>query len=469
MFMLPVRVTAAPAVPAPGVTDRIPPRVDAVAPMPADAATMPRVLWSVDLPDAPVGGVAAAGGLAFTALMDGTLRAWRMSDGREMWRRDLGETPQTGPACGGSMVVLADTAKRLRAFAAADGAPRWDATLAAQASSEIAAADTVCALGVGNKSCGAFSIADGKPLWRVAAIGDVVAAPWIGEALVVFGSTGHTLYAVAKLTGEVAREFVLTGEVYGRPGGESGANALVVVGTHEGRLDAITLGWSRLWSSRVRGIPRPAPLVMPDQVLVGTDQAMVYALDRRTGAIRWASGVGGPVMERIVAVPGRLAVGAGGAISFLGLGTGRLVRNLAVGGLITGMAADGGTVVAATSTRRLVAAGIRVGEAAAAPGKASALASVVVEPARVNVRAGENAVVTFSLREPRPLVVDVADARGRRVRLLVNRDRAWPETYRFEWDGRDETQKPVKPGVYRIRVDAGEEEISVGIDVVGRK
>ena len=76
-------------------------------------------------------------------------------------------------------------------------------------------------------------------------------------------------------------------------------------------------------------------------------------------------------------------------------------------------------------------------------------------------------MVTFSLTEPRSLVVDVADARGRRVRLLTNRDRAWPDTYRYEWDGMTEGKKPAVPGVYRIRVVAGEEEASVGIEVAG--
>lgn len=456
-----------PAVPAPD--ERIAPLPVTAAPPPPGESTMPHILWTKELPDTPVGGVAADGGLVFVALIDGTLRAYRVADGRELWHRDLGESPQTGPAVGGGLVLVVDTAKRLRAFAAADGSPRWDATLAAQASSEIAAGDTVCALGVGNKTCAAFSLADGKLLWRVAAMGDVVGAPWIGDSTVVFGSSGHTVYAVAKLSGEVSREFVMSGEVYGRPGGEPGTGALVTVGTHEGRLHALTLSWTRPWSARVRGIPRAAPLEMPDTVYAGTDQAIVYALDRSDGSVRWMTGVGGPVRERLVALPGRLAVGAGGAISFLSMATGRLVRDLAVGGLITGLAADAGTVVAATSARNLVAAGVRVGETAAPAEAEAALASVIVEPARVNVREGIGTVVIFSLRQPRPLVVDVADARGRRVRLLANRDRAWPDTYRFEWDGRDENKKPVKPGVYRVRVDAGEEDVSVGIDVVGRK
>ena len=376
---------------------------------------------------------------------------------------------QTSPVFVGGVVILADTAKRLRAFDALTGAPKWEASLTAQATSEIGTSDSVACLGEGNRTCAAYAVADGKPLWRVTMLGDTVGAPFVGDQSAVFGDTGHALYAVAKLSGEVSRQIILSGEVYGRVGGEVGAasGSLLVVGTHDGRLHGVTAGWDRHWAARIRGIVRATPLVRPGAVYAGSDQAVVYRLDKGDGTIVWATGVGGPVVEEMSYQPFGLMVPAGAVVSVLDPETGRLERDLPAGGVITGMAVDAGTMVFATANRVMGAIGVRVPEKIEIPKKEPGLVSVIVEPNIVVPKKGMGTVVTFSLTEPRPLVVDVTDARGRRVRLLANRDRAWPDTYRYEWDGMTEAKKPAVPGVYRIRVVAGEEEASVGIEVAG--
>jgi outer membrane protein assembly factor BamB len=430
---------------------------------------LPRIFWSRSLPDSPAGGPAAGGGLVYVTLVDGSLRAYRLADGAEAWTRELGTDAQTGPAYVKGLVVVADTSRRLRAFDAATGEPKWEASLMAQATSEIGVSETVLCLGEGNRTCAAYGTADGKPLWRVTTRGDVVGAPFIGDSSVVFGDTGHALYAVAKLSGEVSRQIVLSGEVYGRVGGEPGgaSRSLVAVGTHDGRVHGITAVWDRHWAARVRGIVRSAPLVRAEVVFAGSDEGVVYEIDKGDGTVRWATGVGGPVVERMSLQPWGLMVPAGGAISVLDPKSGKLVEDLPVGGTIVGMAEEAGTLVVSTSTARLAAAGVRVPEKAERPKKPAGLVSVIVDPTIVVPKKGLGTVVTFSLTEPRSLVVDVADARGRRVRLLANRDRAWPDTYRYEWDGMTEGKKPAVPGVYRLRVVAGEEEVSVGIEVAG--
>jgi len=448
-----------------------PPGAGAVAPpaVPLPADFLPRILWSRSLPDSPAGGPAAGGGLVYVALVDETLRAYHMRDGAEAWKRDLGSEAQTGPAYAKGLVVLADTSRRLRAFDAATGAPKWEASLTAQATSEIATSETIVVLGEGDRTCAAYGVTDGKPLWRVTMIGDVVGAPFIGDTTVVFGDTGHGFYSVAKLTGESSRQFVLSGEVYGRVGGESGgaSRSLVAVGTHDGRVHGITSAWDRHWAARVRGIVRSAPLVRANVVYAGSDESVVYEIDKGDGTVHWAKGVGGPVVERMSFQPWGLTVPAGGAISVLDPGTGVLVEDLPVGGVIVGMAEEAGTLVVSTANRVLLAAGVRLPEKAELPKKPEGLVSVIVDPTIVVPKRGLGTVITFSLTEPRSLVVDVTDARGRRVRLLANRDRAWPDTYRYEWDGMTEGKKHAVPGVYRVRVVAGEEEASVGIEVAG--
>ena len=432
---------------------------------------VPEILWDIELPDSVQGGVAAGDGMAYVALMDGTLRGYAIENGKEAWKKDLEASPQTGAAYAKGTVLVADSLKRLRAFAAPGGEAKWEAPLKGQASSEIGGDDYVVCVGEGNKSCAAFWREDGRKLWRMATFGDVVGAPWAGEQTVVFGSTGHKLYSVAKLTGQAAKEIALPGEVYGRPGGVSGTpeRGLVAVGTHNGRLLAFSVTGKELWTAKVRGVVRAAPLVLMGEVFAGTDAALLYCFSRDDGKMRWRTGIGGPVAGRLILLSGHLVVGAGRAISFVDPRTGEIGYVIGVDGLVCGLDRDGGTIVAVTTGRRLVAVGPRPQEAVAAPRKAPLLVSVVVDPAQVNMRGGRRACVSFSLREPAPLRVEVCDCRGKRVKLLVSRERAWPDTYRCVWDGLNDDGRPVVPGVYRMRVVAGEEETNVGIEVVGRR
>ncbi len=430
-----------------------------------------QVLWERELPDVIQGGVAAGDGSAYVALQDETLRAFRLTDGQQRWKRDLGAVPQTGAAYVRGVVLVVDIARRLRAFSAATGNLLWETVLQAQASSEIGVSETMVCVGEGNKSCAAFNLADGRKLWQTATLGDVIGAPWIGEKVVLFGSTGHKLYAVAKLSGEMEQETILTGEVYGRAGGEPGTadSALAAVGTHDGRLHAFSTSGVNRWTARCRGVVRAAPLVNPEAVYAGTDQALLYKFDRKHGDLIWRTGIGGPVVDNLFSLGGHLIVGAGVALKFVDPETGEIDRVIAMDGLVRGVDEEDGTVVAVTTNRRLVAVGFRYPGDVAAPPRPASLVSVVVDSTSVNPRRGQRAAVSFSLLRAEPLTVDVVNMRGKRVKLLANYDQAWPDTYYFTWGGLDEDGGRVVPGVYRIRVIAGEEEVSVGLDVVGRR
>jgi len=429
----------------------------------------PSILWAVDLPDSPQGGVTAGEGCAFVALLDGSLRSWDLANGTEKWRKDLGASPRTGAVYAAGLVLVADSEKKLRAFSAKTGDQVWEAALLAMPSSEIGVGETMACLGEGNHSCAAFALKDGRKIWRVGTIGDVIGAPRPGKTGTLFGSTGHKLYYVAKDAGAITGESTLSGELSGRLGGDDDGNSVVVLGTHQGRLQAFTGTGARLWTTKSRGVVRAAPLVRPEAVYAGTDQSFLYAFSRSSGIMKWRTGVGGAVVDRLVFLAGWLVVGSGGALNLVNPGDGIVTQVMPVGGIVFGVAEDGGIVVVATTNRRLVSVGIRARKVDDSKKKESALISVVVDPPRVNPWRGQKALLTFTVTKAGPLKVDVATGRGKRVKLLANYDRAWPDTYNFSWDGMVEDGKPAIPGVYRVRVTAGEEEVSVGIEVVGRR
>lgn len=63
--------------------------------------------------------------------------------------------------------------------------------------------------------------------------------------------------------------------------------------------------------------------------------------------------------------------------------------------------------------------------------------------------------VSFTLTAPARVQVDVFDVQGRQVRALARGVRA-AGTHRLEWDGRDSGGTSVAPGLYRVRVRAGD-------------
>lgn len=443
------------------------------APAGAEDAGMPGILWQRDLPDQARGGVSVGEGAAYVALMDGTLRAYGAVDGQQKWKAEIGTAPQTAAAYSEGVVAVVDSRRRLLVFSASTGARLWESDLRGQASSDIGAGTGVMCTGEGNKSCAAFGAKDGAPLWQVAALGDIVSAPWVGEEAVVFGSTGHKLYVVAKLSGEVVKEVVLTGEVYGRVGADrAGAGdqfVFAAVGTHEGKLHAFSPGWRKRWEAKCRGVVRAAPLVVGNAVFAGTEESFLYAFKRDRGTMKWRTGIGGAVVEKLVLAGRHLVAGAGGALKFVNARNGEIVHAVEAGGAIQGMDILEGRIVAVTSVRRLLAVGVRAAEKASEQRDLSMLASVVLEPERVNPRRRETAALTFSMLKAGPLLVEVLDSRGKRVKLLTERRRARADTYRFVWNAVDDSGIEAVPGIYRIRVKAGDEEVFVGLDVMGRR
>lgn len=66
------------------------------------------------------------------------------------------------------------------------------------------------------------------------------------------------------------------------------------------------------------------------------------------------------------------------------------------------------------------------------------------------------AVISFRLRRPAAVTVDVLDAGGRRVRTLVRGREERPGRVSYTWDGRDDAERIVPEGSYRPRVTLAE-------------
>jgi flagellar hook assembly protein FlgD len=63
--------------------------------------------------------------------------------------------------------------------------------------------------------------------------------------------------------------------------------------------------------------------------------------------------------------------------------------------------------------------------------------------------------ISFRLDEPAPVTLAVYDVAGRRVRTLARHDWSPAGAARVDWDGRRDDGRPVPPGVYFARLEAG--------------
>jgi FlgD Ig-like domain len=77
----------------------------------------------------------------------------------------------------------------------------------------------------------------------------------------------------------------------------------------------------------------------------------------------------------------------------------------------------------------------------------------------------ETARLTFRLREPKRLDVTVADADGKRVRVLESGAFHPKGRVRLSWDGRDDAGQVVPDGAYRVRVRLLDERRAIAIPV----
>lgn len=63
------------------------------------------------------------------------------------------------------------------------------------------------------------------------------------------------------------------------------------------------------------------------------------------------------------------------------------------------------------------------------------------------------AVISFVLRRPETVTVDILDPGGEPIRTLVRKRREPPGRVSYVWDGRDERDRIVEEGIYRPRVE----------------
>lgn len=155
----------------------------------------------------------------------------------------------------------------------------------------------------------AINVPDGTERWKFKTGSRVASSPAVYAGLVYFGSYDGNIYALDARSGQLRWKFSSKGEhrftakhLHGsEPAGESMPDPFdfflssptvtqekVYVGSGDGNVYALDAKSGALrWSFRTGNVVHASPAVANDTVYIGSWDSFFYALDAQTGKVRW--------------------------------------------------------------------------------------------------------------------------------------------------------------------------------------
>jgi outer membrane protein assembly factor BamB len=240
-----------------------------VAPGPAGPA-LAGLRWTFDAHGPVRGSPVLASGLVLFGGGDGNLYALDPATGRERWRAPLGGAVASTPAVAEGLVVATARDRIVSAVDLATGRPRWRFEAGKEKpfewewdfwlSSPTIAGGTVF-VGAGDGNLYALDLSSGRRLWQFATGGRVRSSPAVSDGVVWFGSMDGKVYALDAKTGRLQWAFETEGVT----------------------IDQKAAGFDR------RSIVS-SPSLSADLLFVGSRDAHLYAVDRKTGKQAWRFG-----------------------------------------------------------------------------------------------------------------------------------------------------------------------------------
>jgi outer membrane protein assembly factor BamB len=224
--------------------------------------------------------------------------ALNRTTGKPVWRRDMGYLAASSPAFGNGRIYVTileresdEKAGRVTALRPKDGKLLWSRPLPSRTESSPLHDGSTVYLGAEDGSVYALRDGNGKVAWKFQAGGAVKGGLALDGGKVYFGAYGGTAYALFKDSGKLAWS-------NGSPGGNlystpTVAYGRVYIGSTNGRMYSFSsssgaLAWSRSTSGYVYASPAVAQLPgQPPTVFFGSYDGVFYALDARSGNVRW--------------------------------------------------------------------------------------------------------------------------------------------------------------------------------------
>jgi len=254
-----------------------------------------------------------AGGMLFTATMDGYMRALDPETGNVIWQTSVGwpGNPVALPTYYEGVVygIFYNMSYRVYALDAATGAKLWDSYSSGiffNPRAALNAADGMVFAGQDGGDWVALDAETGAIVWTYPTYVQTWGGMAVGPGMVFGGDAwGCNLYALDEFTGELVWSTRLLSDISSCP---MYAQGKVFVATNGGlvyALDAATGGV--VWQANVPGwIWMTTPTYGGVAIYLGTELGVYFALDTADGSVIWETPVGGTIASSAALVNGYL-------------------------------------------------------------------------------------------------------------------------------------------------------------------
>lgn len=300
-----------------------------------------------------------ADGILYVGSTSGNLSAMDARTGRIFWQHRVGQyLNDTTPVVVGRVLFVAANRSWVQALDRTNGQQLWAANLG-----EVIQAPPVYAGGLvlinARTTTFALDAHTGSVTWRFHERGQgwptQMATAVLGQVVYVAQGTSNIVYALSLPTGHQLWSHDAGDRLISSP---LVAGQQVVIGTWNGRVEALdaTTGALR-WSYNVNQALKPGspqdgiagtPATAGDALVIGTYSGNVLALGQGDGQLRWAHAIDAPVLDVPVVAGDTLYVSGGQAVYALSTADGSQRWRLALGEIRGGLALGPDRLYAAT-------------------------------------------------------------------------------------------------------------------------
>lgn len=280
-----------------------------------------RLLWQQTPDESLLDGQPIVGeGIVSSALANGSLAAWRVSDGRPLWVASLKEEAIVPVANAAGMIFAATNHGSILAVQALTGKLLWKHA-ATQFAAPLPPAGNTAALSVDATPRSLQQAEDGRLLWRhdfsseAMAKGGTIAISE-GNGLVFIsqqqgGGPGGSLMVLRAGTGQLLWQSA-TGTGYIPP---LVTKDTVYLASQFGSLEARRVeDGALLWHYTPDNLPTEEVMLSQNTVYLGSETGTVEAITADTGLRRWQYEAGGPISDVTQGPQGVILIGAGNGI-----------------------------------------------------------------------------------------------------------------------------------------------------------
>ncbi len=242
----------------------------------------------------------------------GSFVALSKKTGRTRWKRDLGHLSASSPAyhAGRLYATVLERKKRgggrVVALRATDGKILWSRDLPSRTESSPVVANGALYFGSENGTVYALRESDGGVRWTFKAAGAVKAGLALKDGRLFFGDYAGKLYAVRASDGKPLWRAKTQGAKFGFSAGRFYSTPAVAYGrVYIGNVDSYMYSFAAddgelAWRTKTKGYVYASPAVGAPPggkptVYAGSYDGTFYAMDARSGKVRWTHGGGSKI------------------------------------------------------------------------------------------------------------------------------------------------------------------------------